>query len=65
MLDWKQQPLKLLKAAGYNQKDLFNGSTLWKLRHCQTDISLATLEKICELLNCQPGDLLEYIPDEE
>jgi putative transcriptional regulator len=23
-----------------------------------------TLEKICEILNCQPGDLLEYRPDE-
>ena len=24
-----------------------------------------TLEKMCEFLECQPGDLLEYIPDEE
>jgi putative transcriptional regulator len=23
-----------------------------------------TLEKICEVLACQPGDLLEYRPDE-
>ncbi|GLI94179.1 helix-turn-helix domain-containing protein [Methylocystis echinoides] len=23
-----------------------------------------TLEKICEILNCQPGDLLEYRPVE-
>ncbi len=23
-----------------------------------------TLEKICERLNCQPGDLLEYRPEE-
>lgn len=23
-----------------------------------------TLEKICEALNCQPGDILEYRPDE-
>jgi putative transcriptional regulator len=23
-----------------------------------------TLEKICEVLNCQPGDILEYRPDE-
>lgn len=22
-----------------------------------------TLEKICEALNCQPGDILEYRPD--
>ena len=23
-----------------------------------------TLEKICEILSCQPGDILEYRPDE-
>lgn len=23
------------------------------------------LEKICEVLNCQPADLMEYIPDTE
>ena len=23
-----------------------------------------TLEKICEILQCQPGDILEYQPDE-
>ena len=24
-----------------------------------------TLEKICIVLDCQPGDILEYIPDED
>lgn len=23
-----------------------------------------TLEKLCRVLNCQPGDLLRYVPDE-
>jgi putative transcriptional regulator len=27
-------------------------------------IKLATLEKICEALDCQPGDILEYRKDE-
>lgn len=27
-------------------------------------IRFATLEAICERLQCQPGDLLEYQPDE-
>jgi putative transcriptional regulator len=22
-----------------------------------------TLEAICQILNCQPGDILEYVPD--
>jgi putative transcriptional regulator len=26
-------------------------------------VRFATLEKICEVLSCQPGDLLEYKPD--
>jgi putative transcriptional regulator len=26
-------------------------------------IRLETLEAICNVLNCQPGDLLEFIPD--
>jgi putative transcriptional regulator len=26
-------------------------------------IRFSTLEAICRELNCQPGDLLEYIPD--
>lgn len=28
-------------------------------------IRFSTLEKICKELNCQPGDILEYEPDEE
>lgn len=28
-------------------------------------VKLDTLNKICKALNCQPGDILEYVPDEE
>lgn len=28
-------------------------------------IRISTLDKICEVLDCQPADLLEYIKDEE
>lgn len=27
-------------------------------------IRFSTLESICRILNCQPGDILEYIPDD-
>lgn len=27
-------------------------------------VRLQTLDKICEALDCQPGDILEYVPDE-
>ena len=28
-------------------------------------IKLDTLNKICRALDCQPGDILEYLPDED
>ena len=28
-------------------------------------VCFSTLEAICKALDCQPGDLLEYIPDDE
>ncbi|HIT33604.1 MAG TPA: helix-turn-helix transcriptional regulator [Candidatus Faecousia intestinigallinarum] len=28
-------------------------------------IRFSTLEAICRVLKCQPGDILEYIPDAE
>lgn len=27
-------------------------------------IRFSTLESICDILNCQPGDILEYQPDD-
>ncbi|MEG2212115.1 MAG: helix-turn-helix transcriptional regulator [Raoultibacter sp.] len=28
-------------------------------------VRFSTLEAICKALSCQPGDILEYIPDDE
>lgn len=28
-------------------------------------VRFETLEKICDALDCQPGDILEYVPEEE
>lgn len=28
-------------------------------------IRVETLNKLCQTLNCQPGDLFEYVPDPE
>ena len=28
-------------------------------------VRLTTLDAICRALDCQPGELLEYVPDEE
>ena len=29
------------------------------------DIDTRTISKLCKLLDCQPGDILEYVPDED
>ena len=29
------------------------------------NVTLDTIDKLCRVMNCQPGDLLEYVPDEE
>lgn len=28
-------------------------------------VRFSTLESICKALDCQPGDIIEYVPDEE
>ena len=28
-------------------------------------VRFSTLEAICKALDCQPGDILEYVPDEQ
>ena len=28
-------------------------------------VRFSTLDAICRVLDCQPGDILEYVPDEE
>ncbi len=28
-------------------------------------VRFSTLDKVCAALDCQPGDIIEYVPDEE
>ena len=61
----------LLAMNDMNQKDLaektgVRPSTISALctgaaKHVPVDV----LDKICEALNCQPGDLMEYIPTQK
>ena len=37
-------------------------ATLTRLRNGES-VSVATLDVICRLCSCQPGDILQYIPD--
>jgi len=36
--------------------------TLQRIRHDRS-ITITTLAKICKILNCQPGQLIEYIEE--
>ena len=61
--------IRRLSESGYStyrlQKEgLIPGSTLDRLRH-DGPISTETINTICRLCNCQPGDFLSYIPDPE
>ena len=41
--------------------------TLWKLSKAETQnsINLPVLSRICAALQCEPGDLLKFVPDAE
>lgn len=41
----------------------FYSATTTKLKKNET-INTDTINKLCKLLNCQPGDILEYVEDE-
>ena len=63
MLYYKIKPLEALKEKGYStyklsKKQLLSVGTIQKLRE-QKPIGWENLNKLCELLNCQPGDILE------
>lgn len=39
---------------------------LSRIKTCKISaVRFSTLDAICRALDCQPGDLLEYIPDDE
>lgn len=41
------------------------GQATWKNIHDGKQINTSTLNTLCKLLDCQPGDILEYVPDPE
>ncbi len=64
---YKINVLQALKDAGYNtskirKEKIMGEAMLQKLREGQM-VSWATLETICAILDCQPGDLIEYVKD--
>ena len=66
---YKVDVLAALKEKGYNTnkirtEGLLSQSTLQKFWNGQ-GVSWENLETLCALLDCQPGDLIEYVPVQE
>ena len=61
------QLLKDRKKTMYDlRKDKVIGTaTLEKMRKAEGHIDTRSIEKLCEYLNCQPGDIMEYEPEGE
>lgn len=66
---YKFDVLSALKESEYTtyrirKEKLLSESTVQKLRNSQP-VSWENIESLCKMLKCQPGDLLEYVSDEE
>ena len=69
MIRFKGDLFDRLKAAGYpvqqlRYQQLLSQSTLSRIRR-DAFVSTQSLDVICRLLNCQPGDICEYVPDSD
>lgn len=67
MIQYKIDIMGSLKAKGYSsyrlRKDkIFGEATMTKFRN-REPINFDNLNLLCLLLECQPGDILEYIND--
>ena len=61
--------LKLLSDSGWStyrvaKERLLSPSTIDRIRNGQP-INTTTIDTICRLCSCQPGDILSYVPDQE
>jgi putative transcriptional regulator len=66
-ISYKVDVLAKLKAAGYStyrirREKLLGEATLQRLRNKEL-VSWENVSVICRLLQCQPGDIFEYIED--
>lgn len=71
MIKYKFDVMKALKERGYSsarmrKEKILGEAIMQKLRTGSTEITAATINTICCILRCQPGDLIECdITDEE
>jgi len=61
--------IDLLKEKGYNttkirRENIMSQSAWQKIRTGTGDIDTRTIKRLCQLFNCQPGDIMEYVAEE-
>ena len=66
MISFKNNILSELKKKCYNtnrirKEKLIAERQLQYIR--DNNVTISALNRLCQLLDCQPGDLIEYIPD--
>lgn len=65
MLVYKINVLETLKESGYNstrilKEGLISQSAMQKIRRNEM-VGIKTIEKLCELLDMQPGNIIKYV----
>lgn len=60
----------LLNAHGYNaarirKENVLGQATYYGLKNGTKGIDAKSIDKLCSLLHCQPGDIMEWVPDDE
>ena len=61
---WKLLIDNNMKKGDLCAKTGLSSSTIAKMTNCES-VKLSVLEKICKELDCNFGDLIDYVPDEE
>ena len=47
------------------KEKIIGGGTWTAIKNGTGGLDAKTINRLCKLLNCQPGDLMEYVPDPE
>ena len=67
MIKYRVKVLDALRSAGFSsyrirKEQIFGQRTMTQLRNGEP-VTFTVLDKLCDLLHCQPGDLLIYEQD--
>ena len=68
MIKYKSGIMSELKDKGYTSyrlrhEKIMSEKNMTNIRNKK--VTMAVLNQICQLLDCQPGEILEYLPDDK